>query len=252
MGLVNGIILNLRGFWFGVRTGKLFFWGLMRFLMVMIITGFLIGLIIAYHDAVMALIWTKPQSPWLAWLWYLVSWFIATLLFVLGALLSYLISQILFSVLIMDLMSRMTERIMTGGVIDPAKVSWWRLFVYLVKQEVPRTTLPVIIVMVLMILGWSSVVFAPIVTILSPCITIIFLAWDNTDLLPARRMAPFKERLGLFLQSIPFHLGFGLPFLVPGLNILFLSFAPVGATLYQLERMKATEKGAREAPTTES
>jgi CysZ protein len=37
------------------------------------------------------------------------------------------------------------------------------------------------------------------------------------------------------LKTLPFHLGFGLLFLVPVLNILLLSFAPVGATLYYLE-----------------
>jgi CysZ protein len=38
------------------------------------------------------------------------------------------------------------------------------------------------------------------------------------------------------MKTIPFHLGFGLPFLVPILNIVFLAFAPVGATLYYLEK----------------
>jgi CysZ protein len=45
------------------------------------------------------------------------------------------------------------------------------------------------------------------------------------------------------MKAIPFHLGFGLPFLVPILNILFLSFAPVGATLYYLETRRIAEKG---------
>ena len=243
MGLVNGILFNLRGFWFGIRTGKLLFWGLIRFLVVIIITGLLIGLVLAYHGAIMELIWSKPQSPWLTWLWYLVSWIMSTLLFVLSALFSYLISQVLFSVLIMDLMSRITERTMAGEVVNPARVSLWKMFLYLVKQEIPRTILPVMVVLILMILGWFSVVFAPILTILSPCITVMFLAWDNTDLLPARRMATFGERFRMFLKSIPFHFGFGLPFLVPGINILFLSFAPVGATLYQLDRMKTAKRG---------
>lgn len=246
MGLVNGILFNLRGFWFGIRTGKLLFWGLIRFLIVLIITGLLIGFILAYHGAIMDLIWTKPHSPWLIWLWYLLSWIISTLLIVLSVLFSYLVSQVFFSVFIMDLMSRITERTVTGAVISPTKISLWKLFLWLIKQEIPRTIIPVILVLILMIIGWFSVVFAPILTVLSPCIAVMFLAWDNTDLLPARRMASFWARFRMFLKSIPFHLGFGLPFLVPALNILFLSFAPVGATLYQLDRMKA-EKGRNPA-----
>lgn len=242
MGLVNGILFNLRGFWLGVRTGKLLFWGLIRFFIVLVITGLLVGLILTYHGNIMDLIWTKPQSPWLVWLWYLLSWFISTLLFILSALFSYLISQVFFSVLIMDHMSKITERKITGAIKEAERISLWRLFLYLIKQEIPRTILPVIIVLIVMVVGWFFVVFGPILTVLSPCITVIFLAWDNTDLLPARRMVPFKERFRMLIRTIPFHLGFGLPFLIPGLNLLFLSFAPVGATLYQLDHLKPREE----------
>jgi CysZ protein len=65
---------------------------------------------------------------------------------------------------------------------------------------------------------------------------VVFLAWDNTDLPFARRMAPFKHRFAFLLKTLPFHLGFGLPFLIPVLNALLLSFAPVGATLFQIEK----------------
>jgi CysZ protein len=90
---------------------------------------------------------------------------------------------------------------------------------------------------VLIGLGWLTPL-GPIVTILSSMAAAIFLAWDNTDLIPARRMAPFKERFRLLMSTLPFHLGFGLLFLIPLLNILFLSFAPVGATLYYIDRYR--------------
>jgi CysZ protein len=61
------------------------------------------------------------------------------------------------------------------------------------------------------------------------------MAWDSTDLVFARRMEPFRLRLGRLSGNIGFHLGFGLWFLIPGLNLLFLSFAPVGGTLFALE-----------------
>ena len=63
----------------------------------------------------------------------------------------------------------------------------------------------------------------------------VFLAWDNTDLVPARRMEPFGRRFAFLLRTLPFHLGFGLPMLVPLLNMFLLSYAPVGATLYMVE-----------------
>jgi len=51
-------------------------------------------------------------------------------------------------------------------------------------------------------------------------------------------MIPFKKRFKMLSKALSFHLGFGLPFLIPGLNILLLSFAPVGATLYFIEKQK--------------
>jgi CysZ protein len=76
----------------------------------------------------------------------------------------------------------------------------------------------------------------PVITVLSSATAVIFLAWDNTDLIPARRQVPFGERFRILRRNLLFHLGFGLLFLIPILNILFLAFAPVGATLYYIDK----------------
>ena len=137
----------------------------------------------------------------------------------------------------MDLMSRITEKTVTGSVRETNKIPWWQQFLFLIKQEIPRTTIPVLLSLVLIGLGWLTPL-GPIVTILSSAAAVIFLAWDNTDLIPARQMAPFNERFRLLTRSLPFHLGFGILFLIPLLNILFLSFAPVGATLYYIDKYR--------------
>ena len=183
--------------------------------------------------------WAKPESPWIVWLWHLLSWLVSLFLLGLAAVLSYLISQIVFSVIIMDHMSRITELKITGSVKEPKKISVWKQFAFLMRQEIPRGIVPVLLSILLMILGWF-VLLGPVMVFLSSGIAIIFLAWDNTDLVPARRLVPFKNRFRLLLKTILFHLGFGLPFLIPGLNLLFLSFSPVGATLYFLEKQDAS------------
>jgi CysZ protein len=94
------------------------------------------------------------------------------------------------------------------------------------------------IALVLMVLGWSTPL-SPVTTIVSALAAEIFLAWDNTDLIPARRLEPFGGRFKFLVKNLGFHLGFGLWFLIPVLNIVFLSFAPVGATLYYIERIDA-------------
>jgi CysZ protein len=235
MNLLSGITYNLRGLRLGLKTPKLLVLGLVRFAGVVIITILAASLILVYHEKILHLIWAKPASQWIRWLWYGLSWLLSLFLVGLSAILSYLVSQLLFGVFIMDYMSRVTERMMVGEEHELEKVPVLRQLSYLVKQEIPRTILPVFVILLLMVLGWLTPL-GPVLAILSSGIAVIFLAWDNTDLVPARRLYPYKKRFRLLLDSLTFHLGFGLLFLIPVLNILFLSFAPVGATIYFIDK----------------
>lgn len=221
----------------GLKTPKLLMLGLIRFLIVILITIFVAGLILVYHQEILSIMWSKPESQWVTWLWYLLSWLLSAVLLGLSAVISFLVSQILFSVLIMDMMSRITEKKVTGHIQEASKAPWWQQFLFLVKQEIPRATVPVLLSLLLMIIGWLTPL-GPIITILSSAVAVIFLAWDNTDLTPARQLVPFKERFRSLMRSLLFHLGFGVLFLIPVLNILFLSFAPVGAALYHIDKNK--------------
>jgi len=240
MDFVNGFLYNIRGLLMGIKTGKLLFWGLLRFTAVIIITLISATLIFMFHQDILNLIWSRPESRWILWLWYILSWILSLMLIGISAILSYIISQLLFSVMIMDHMSRTTEFMISGMVKEAEKLSSFKLFSHLLKQEIPRTILPVTVSILLMVLG-LLVPFGSILMILSSGIAIIFLAWDNTDLIPARRLVPLRTRFRFLWKTILFHIGFGLPFLIPGLNILFLSFAPVGATLFYLERQDGKE-----------
>jgi CysZ protein len=218
-----------------MRTPKLLFLGLVRFAVVILITVVLASLVVVHHQEILSMIWKAPTSKWILWLWQLLSWLLALLLVGLSAIMGYLLSQIFFSVLIMDAMSRVTERMVTGELIAPSDMGFFRQFLELILQETPRTLIPVVLLMGLMVIGWLTPL-GPVVSIVSSGLSVIFLAWDNTDLTDARRMKPFRERFHFLLHSLPFHLGFGLPFLIPVLNLLLLSFAPVGATLFQTDR----------------
>ncbi len=235
MNLIKGIKYNIRGLGMGLKTPRLLLLGLIRFFMVILITIAAASLILVYHQAILNFMWSKPQSSWVLWLWYLLSWLLSAVLVGLSSVLSYLVSQILFSVLIMDLMSRITEASVTGKVQAPSNIPLWQQFLFLIKQEIPRATIPVLITLLLIMVGWLTPL-GPVVTVVSSAIAVIFLAWDNTDLIPARRLVPFGERFRGLRRTLPFHLGFGLLFLIPFLNILFLSFAPVGATLYFIDQ----------------
>ncbi|MGD9107229.1 MAG: hypothetical protein PVJ87_10365, partial [Desulfobacterales bacterium] len=95
MKLFDGITYNIRGFWLGVKTPKLMMLGLIRLAAVVIITIIFASLTLIYHQEILNLIWTRPESRWLLWLWYLLSWVISLFLVVLSSVFSYLISQIL-------------------------------------------------------------------------------------------------------------------------------------------------------------
>lgn len=241
MGIAEGLRYNIQGLRFGLKTGSLLFLGLLRFALLLVVTLVLTGIILSYHQEIMSFIWPKPASLWVLWLWHLLSLLLSMLLVALSAVLSYLLSQILFSAFIMDRMSRITELRVTGRVSGVEGVPTLRLILYLIRQEFPRAVLPVLLSMTLMVVGWFTPL-SPVLIPISSLLAVIFLAWDNTDLVYARNLMPFGQRLKILLRSILFHVGFGLPFLIPGLNILFLSFAPVGATLYYVKRHEEQER----------
>jgi CysZ protein len=234
MNLFKGIVYNLRGVRLGLKTPRLLILGLTRLLAVIVITVLCASLILLYHQEILNLIWSKPESQLIIWLWHLVSWLLSLLLVGVSAILSYLVAQILFSVVIMDRMSSITERLASGQEKESKKRPFIRQFFYLIRQEIPRATIPVLLTLLLMILGWLTPL-GPVVAIISSVVAAVFLSWDNTDLVPARRLDPFGTRFKFLLKNLPFHLGFGLLFLIPVFNILFLSFAPVGATLYYVD-----------------
>jgi len=236
MSFIKGIKYNFKGLVMSLRTPQLFVLGVLRFAVVLILAIVSSGLIIFWHDQILSLIWTMPEPGWLFYLWKIVSWILSITLASISIVISYLISQLFFGVFIMDYMSKITEKMMTGQVDSP-NISWFPFFIYLIRQEIPRAVIPVFISLIVMILSLFTPL-SPVLIIVSSLIAVSFLAWDNTDLVPARRMFTFRERAGFFKKNILFHLGFGVCFLIPWVNILFLSFAPVGATLYYLENKR--------------
>lgn len=249
MTLLKGLSYNFRGLAFSLRTPSLLMLGITRLLIILVLSLIAIGLVVSKYQEITNLIWPQPESLWVLWLWHVVSWLLVLLLAAVSTILAFLVSQILFSIVIMDYMSRITERKSTGKEAAPPGMPWFSYFIYLFKQEIPRAVVPIMISMGLMILGWLTPL-SPVLTILSPIVAATFLAWDNTDLLPARRLEPFRNRFRFLRQHLKFHVGFGLGFLIPVLNILLLSFAPVGATLFHMDQIDAGSEASVQKPIT--
>ena len=235
MQLIEGVRYNLQGLKIGLKTPKLLMLGLLRFIVVILAAIGLGTIILFYQNDIISEIWVKPESLWIIWLWYMVSWLITIILLIMSTLMSYLISQIIFAVVIMDKMSRITEGIKKGHITEQNNISYFRQLIFLVKQEIPRAIIPVMILIIFSIIGWLTPI-GPVLTVITSILAAAFLTWDNTDLVPARRFVVFRKRFGFFTRNFSFHAGFGLLFLIPFFNILSLSFAPIGATLYYLDK----------------
>ena len=235
MDLFDGMKYNIKGLALALKTPKLLILGILRFFIVLFFTLVLSGLILYWHDEILLMIWKMPESGWLIYIWKAVSWLLSIFLAGIAMVLSYLIAQLFFCVFIMDYMSRITEKIILGREVPFEQGSWVSFFFHLIKQEIPRAIIPVLISLIIMLLGLMTPI-SPIIIIISSVAAVVFLAWDNTDLIPARRMEPFNVRIKFLRKNLMFHIGFGILFLIPWLNILFLSFAPVGATLYYLDK----------------
>ena len=200
---VKGVTYNLRGMLFAFKRPQLLSLGLIRFAVVILLTTLTAGTILYHHQDILNLIWMKPESVWLVWLWHAVSWLLSLLLAGVCVILSYLLSQLLFAVIIMDAMSRITERISSGHKTEQEQTPLLQQFFYLVRQEIPRTTLPVLVALLLMALGWLTPL-GPLLTMLATAMTVIFLSWDNTDLVPARRDGALFSPNQLFAENIAF------------------------------------------------
>ena len=152
MEFISGITYNVRGLGLGLKTPKLLLLGFIRFAAVILITIFAASIILLYHKEILDLIWTKPESQWIAWLWHVLSWLLSFILVGISAVFSYLVSQILFSVIIMDYMSRLTARITRVHEKESEKRPLLKLWFYLSRQESPRTISPVVISLVIMVI----------------------------------------------------------------------------------------------------
>ncbi|MHC4459505.1 MAG: EI24 domain-containing protein, partial [Planctomycetota bacterium] len=62
MNLFKGIVYNLRGVKLSLKTPRLLILGLTRLVVVVFITILSASLILLYHQEILNLIWSKPES----------------------------------------------------------------------------------------------------------------------------------------------------------------------------------------------
>lgn len=219
----------------------------LRFLILIAFIVIFSWVALSYNDTFLNYIWEKPSKILLTLVWYIVLIFSTIILLFAGAILAYIISQILFGILIADYMSALAEQIITGKQSEE-KISFSLTYlIYLIRQEIPRTLFPLILSTSFMVFGWLLPLNF-IWVILSSFLSCALMAWDYTDLVPARRSMPFKERLHMFKSNFVGHIVFGLPFLIPFVNVIFLSLAPISGTVFFLKEIESGPKHNSNVP----
>ncbi len=241
------------GIWYGFRCHwdamallkkerSLLLWGLSRFLLILGLTVVFTWLAVSYNHEIFGLIWQRPETGWARHLWTLLLWLFTLKLIILGTILAYIVSQGVFGALIADHMSQLTQRAL-GFETRPSSMGGLKHMVFIVKQEIPRVFVPVLPSVSVMILGWM-IPFGFVPVILSGLVTSAFLAWDYTDLVPARELWTFSQRWAFFKKNLLGHIVLGLPFLIPFLNIFLLSLGPVSGTIFFLRTIGREQGGA--------
>ncbi len=70
MSLFKGIEYNIKGLVMGIKNPQLLFLGILRFVIVIILAGFLSGAVFYFHAQLLNFIWEMPESGLMVYFLY--------------------------------------------------------------------------------------------------------------------------------------------------------------------------------------
>lgn len=189
----------------------------------------------AYSDAMLAYFWNPPADAAgffgaLAWVWtHVVKYFLYLVLFVM----TYFLFMVAANVIASPFYDVISKRIMPGESGEGMGI--FRVILEELKKALFVLAIPLLL-LVIPVIG----------QILSPIAAMTVLAWDFLDFSLSRERPDFKGRLGYVRRRMFLLLGFGVPLVIPILNILLFPFAIVGATLlFRDDPLRETATGRR-------
>lgn len=189
------------------------------------ILGF--SLFASHSDQLLALLGAPAQGQTsgtvmtvLVWLYvHVITFLLYLLAFVLMYFLFMVTANILASPLYDQIAGRLAKEAAGGQTVEPG-LSLWRTMIEEVKKALFVAIVPLVLV------------FIPVVgQIAAPLAAAWLLAFDFVDFSLCRDEPRFHDRLLFLLRRPLLLLGFGLPLLIPVLNLLLYPFAILGACL---------------------
>ncbi|MEL7639331.1 MAG: EI24 domain-containing protein [Solidesulfovibrio sp.] len=202
--------------------------------LVLYLAGF--GLLAAWGDRLTALAWSPEAAGsggLLGALYWLYAHVAKYLLYLLTMVLMYFLFMVTANILASPLYDGIAGRMLArarGAAGRENPLAWWRIMGEEVKKAVFVAALPVLLV------------FVPVAgQLLAPLAAAGLLAFDFLDFAFCRDEPRFAVRLRRAAAQPLTLLGFGLPLLVPILNIVLFPFAICGATLLYLDTLGRAE-----------
>lgn len=206
-----------------------------RFLLLLFIPMFLSVLLLLttwgvfwqYSEQIFTwLLFEKPESWLMIPLFYLAKAFYYVLVFISGMIMFMLGINILSSP-IYEYVSLAVERDLRPN----AEVPELSLLdsIKLVKEEIKKVAF--------ILLVSITILLIPGLNIISPVVTAFFIGWELYDFTLARRGLKFKQRLIHVTHNAWSILGFGIWQIIPGVQLLTMPLAVVGATILAIENL---------------
>jgi len=223
-----GLAAHARGIRFALaRKGYL---GLtaIPFLVTLLLYALGFTLFADHSDQLLGLLWTPDQTAStgfflaaLAWLYlHVVKYLLYVLAFTLMYFLFMVTANILAAPLYDHIANRLSREAKGASATEAPSLSLWRTVVEELKKAVFVAAVPLLLV------------FVPLIgQILAPLAAAMLLAYDFVDYSLCLDAPRFADRLRAMARRPLLLLGFGLPLLVPLLNLLLYPFAILGSCL---------------------
>jgi CysZ protein len=238
-GFAKGLSAHARGVRFAFAHKRYLLLTAIPFALTLALFAAGIGVFAANDDRLLALVWS-PQAAETTGALGALYWFyvhVAKLvLYALAFVLLYFLFMVVANILaspVYDVISeRMVRQLRGEGAAGAGAASIWRVMLEEMKKAVFVVAVPLLLVLI------------PVVgQILAPVAAAFLLAFDFLDYAFARDEPRFTARLRAMARRPLMLLGFGLPLLVPLLNIVLFPCAICGATLLYLDA--GAKDGAR-------
>ena len=172
-------------------------------------------------------LFVKPENWFGSALYYMAKGLFYVVLIVIGFVFYSLLVNVV-SAPVYDYVSAAVEKDILKTVPTELKL---RESLQLIGEELKK---------VLFIMLFSLIfLLTPGLNIISPLMTAFFVGWEFIDFSLARRGWRFRKRLKFVFANFFSVVGFGLWFLIPGIQFIIMPLAVVAGTMLAVERMES-------------